>query len=675
MQVRKHSLALAVCSGAEMISTLESGSVFDSKYQIESTLGSGAVGTVYRALEVDLNRPVAIKVLHIWNGSLDQEESIRRFKREAKVLCQLLHPNILRVYRFGMNESSLPFLVMEYVQGESLKDLIVRTGALSYQVTLKIAIKLAEALLYAHENGIIHRDLKPENILVNMDQAEPVVKLIDFGLCKPDERISNTQQRTLTGTGNLIGTALYMAPEQVMGQQVDERSDIFSFACVLFEMLTGAPAFGDLSTGEILLKRINDPLPEILKMNPDSGLPPQLDRLIQDCSAKKQADRPQSFAPVIETLKSIKTAPGAGKFSPAKKGLFGLSRKTQFIILGTTALVSIVVGTLVMTGGISFVQSVSMPEDTINVSVNAVQSLLKEKQAGAAQNLANETTHTESFRSWPEAQQVSLYFKYFELFRDAGEQKAAQTYIANFFRTALPMLNKTKELPADWDSQIRAIYDYVKSQKLSKNAWRALDAALNGDKFAKVYLGNTVSKLLINELHEEAFLNSRASINRPDLSEYTKRMIFLAEAAGKMHQEAYFQRYMKIGLDLAKKHNMGRYEEVAYATWAEKELRDGNLDEAKKYMDMANNAYERVENTENEKDLKASARAGILRTNREIELLLAKRSLDSGDAAAAKAHQKKAIALENEALALDEVKEERSRYGLKKMVQGTFHEQ
>jgi serine/threonine protein kinase len=204
-------------------------------YQIQSLLGAGGMGVVYKGRDVRLNRSVAIKVLPA--DKVSDPERKRRFIQEARAASALNHPNIITIYDIG-NESGIDFIVMEYVEGKTLDQRIPRKGMKSSEV-LKLGVQMADALAKAHSAGIVHRDLKPSNVMVTDDG---LVKVLDFGLAKLTE-VSETGEegtRTLQSEeGTIIGTLSYMSPEQAEGKKVDARSDIFSFGAVLYEMVTG----------------------------------------------------------------------------------------------------------------------------------------------------------------------------------------------------------------------------------------------------------------------------------------------------------------------------------------------------------------------------------------------------------------------------------------------------
>ena len=223
-------------------------------YEITSHLGSGGMGDVYQATDSKLGRSVAIKLLP--EAFTHDSERVARFEREARVLASLNHPNIAAIY--GVEESGeRKFLVMELVRGETLAERIKR-GPIPVDEALGIAKQICEALEAAHEKGIIHRDLKPANMKITPDGK---VKVLDFGLAKAFEaeaanaNLSNspTLSMAATNAGVILGTAAYMSPEQAKGRTVDRRTDIFAFGCVLYEMLTGHPAFEGEDVSDILV--------------------------------------------------------------------------------------------------------------------------------------------------------------------------------------------------------------------------------------------------------------------------------------------------------------------------------------------------------------------------------------------------------------------------------------
>jgi eukaryotic-like serine/threonine-protein kinase len=271
-------------------------------YEIQSTLGAGGMGEVYRARDMRLKREVALKILS--ESFAADSDRVARFQREAEVLASLNHPNIAAIY--GIEESNgTRALVMELVEGETLAERIAR-GPIPVDEAMFIAKQVAEALEAAHEHAIIHRDLKPANIKVRPDGT---AKVLDFGLAKAFEpssaAIGTSQSPTLispammTGVGVLLGTAAYMSPEQARGKAVDKRSDIWAFGCVLYEMVTGRPAFEGESIIEVIAS--------VVAKEPDwesvpASVPPPVERLLRRCLARDQNQRLRDIGDAILEL-------------------------------------------------------------------------------------------------------------------------------------------------------------------------------------------------------------------------------------------------------------------------------------------------------------------------------------------------------------------------------------
>ena len=215
------------------------------RYEITGLIASGGMGAVYRARDQILDRTVAVKVLK--NGG-DDPEFVAKFKAEATNAARLSHPNIVQVFDFGY-ENGQPYMAMEFVDGQNLREILSARHVLRPDVAARIALQVASALEHARRNGLMHRDIKPENILITTDG---VVKVADFGLSRALAESRATQANVL------MGTAAYLAPEQVQGETVDHRADIYSLGIVLFEMLTGKLPFGGDSPVVVAYKAISD---------------------------------------------------------------------------------------------------------------------------------------------------------------------------------------------------------------------------------------------------------------------------------------------------------------------------------------------------------------------------------------------------------------------------------
>ena len=257
-------------------------------YQIVSLLGEGGMGSVYRAKDTRLGRDVAIKV--VTNVAFSDRERLLRFEQEARATGMLNHPNLLTVYDVGRDEDGNPFLVTELLEGETLRSRLER-GPLSPRKAVDAALQMAQGLAAAHEKGVVHRDLKPDNVFLTRDGR---LKILDFGIAKLTGRAGEgpTFEMAATEPGMVMGTVGYMSPEQIRGETVDHRSDIFSLGTIFFEMLTGVRAFKRDSAVETLTAILKEEPPDLTDLIPTA--PPALERLLRRCLEKDREQRFQS---------------------------------------------------------------------------------------------------------------------------------------------------------------------------------------------------------------------------------------------------------------------------------------------------------------------------------------------------------------------------------------------
>jgi len=278
-------------------------------YEIVSTLGAGGMGEVYRAVDTRLHRNVAIKILPASFSS--DTERLQRFTQESRATAALNHPNILAIYDIGEDQGA-PYVVCELLEGETLRDRL-RAGPLSPRKAAEYAQQIARGLAAAHEKGIVHRDLKPENIFLTSDGR---VKILDFGLAKftpPNTEVSADAPTMQVGTevGTILGTVGYMSPEQVRGKAADQRSDIFAFGAILYEMLSGKRAFHGDSAADTMSSILKDEPPELFETN--RNVSPTLDRIVRHCLEKNPAERFQSASDVGFSLQAISDTSVSGR--------------------------------------------------------------------------------------------------------------------------------------------------------------------------------------------------------------------------------------------------------------------------------------------------------------------------------------------------------------------------
>jgi eukaryotic-like serine/threonine-protein kinase len=266
------------------------GTVLSGRYRLEAKLGSGGMSTVYLARDETLDRSVAVKVMH--REMSEQEDQLQRFRQEARAVAKLTHPNVVSVIDAG-EDGGHPYIVFEYVKGETLKQRIGRVGALDTQEAIAYAIEVARGLSVAHARNMVHRDIKPQNVLID---EEGRAKLTDFGISR------QLEQAGVTATGRVLGTTDYVAPEQAMGKGVDPRSDIYSLGVVLYEMLIGQVPFHADSQVGVAMKHVNEELPDVQRRRADASAAVAL--VVERSTAKDPAERYQTVAEMIDDLET-----------------------------------------------------------------------------------------------------------------------------------------------------------------------------------------------------------------------------------------------------------------------------------------------------------------------------------------------------------------------------------
>jgi hypothetical protein len=357
------------------------GQTLGDRYVVEDLLGQGGMSTVYKATDPNLNRVVAIKMIHPHLSS--NPDFVVRFREEASAVAQLRHPHIIRVFDFD-NDGDVYYMVLEFVPGEPLYDRLKRMNETNRRMSVTDAVRVAaqvcDAAEYAHQRGMVHRDIKPANIMLDI-HGQAI--LMDFGIAK----IVGGQHQTATGA--TLGTAVYMSPEQIRGEQVDGRADIYSIGVTLFEMMSGRPPYEADSAMTLMMMHLNDPVPDLRELRPDT--PGDLVDIIRKALAKDRSERFQSAAEMAAALRQVEhrvegaavlagsqvspapaAAPSAGQAqtgstppAPAKKR--GISPVLIAGIVGgliSLLLLAFAVGVLISGGGDSSASGIPDSTDT-----------------------------------------------------------------------------------------------------------------------------------------------------------------------------------------------------------------------------------------------------------------------------------------------------------------------
>lgn len=304
------------------------GQMLDGRYRLESVLGRGGMGVVYRATHIHLDTQCAVKVLH--PELVSNQAAIERFRREARAAGRIQHPNAIQVTDFGVAQDGVVYLVMEMVQGDTLRDVLKKEKKIAPARAIEWMLQVCAAVHEAHEKGVIHRDLKPDNIILQADSSPERLKVLDFGIAKLRERETSGDSRvlgdaprefekTLTEAGMLIGTPQYMSPEQCRAKKLDPRSDIYSLGVIVYEMLGGRLPFIGETPIEVVLKHIKEIPPPLRETNPE--ITPELERVVMRSLDKEVNNRQTTAAEFGEELRAAVhgAAPAAAVAGKGKK--------------------------------------------------------------------------------------------------------------------------------------------------------------------------------------------------------------------------------------------------------------------------------------------------------------------------------------------------------------------
>lgn len=304
------------------------GSVLEGRFKILSKLGQGGMGAVYKAEQLSMGRICAIKVIP--EDMAQSGDAIERFNREAKMAALINDAHAVTVYDFGETSKGMYFLAMEYVEGETLSGLLKREGVQPLPRVLNIIKQCGQALSAAHNKNIVHRDLKPDNIMISKKDGQDWIKILDFGIAK--RSVDGGIGEELTKSGMVIGTPLYMSPEQLSGEKLDARSDIYSFAIIVYQMLVGGFPFQGDSAQALMVKRLTeDPLPASV-VNPRVSIPPSVDMVLLGALAREKTKRTPTMQQFVEQLEQATRTttgfkgatnpipPGGQMFPPGQSG-------------------------------------------------------------------------------------------------------------------------------------------------------------------------------------------------------------------------------------------------------------------------------------------------------------------------------------------------------------------
>lgn len=307
--------------------------LFSTNYEFLGTIGTGGMSVIYKARQLLLDKTVAIKMLH---SHLLNENSIMRFQREAKAASSMKHPNVIAVHDFGISKQGQPYMVMDFIDGKTLAELLSERGALPLPEAMDIFLAVCAALEHAHQNHLLHRDLKPSNIMLRDREDGYDVFLVDFGIAKIIDAESGGIAQQLTQTGEVMGSPLYMSPEQCMGKKLDQRSDIYSLGCILYEAVVGVPPHRGETMLETIFKHLNEPAVPLHDVRTDITFPDAFEDLVISLLATHPDDRIQTISEVRETLLAIQAGAlrGSGVAKAAVPFKLNISKPNAFATAG-----------------------------------------------------------------------------------------------------------------------------------------------------------------------------------------------------------------------------------------------------------------------------------------------------------------------------------------------------
>lgn len=620
-----------------------------SRYRLVREIGSGGMGVVYAAFDPKLEREVAIKLLQ---AASDDPMYRKRFEREAQTIAALKHPNIATLFDFGETEDGRPFLVMELVGGRTLTEILL-AGELTIASAVNVIVEVAEGLSAAHEKGLIHRDVKPSNIMVG-EQGE--VKILDFGLAKsfidpPDQRpdgVGATSDGSKTQTGIVVGTPLYLSPEQAKGQSIDQRSDIFSLGSVLYEALTGRTAFTGQSSLEIGAQVIH--VTPVVPSAVNPHLTPELDAITMKALEKEAQNRYQTAKELAQALREAKSALAGDRLPvprqlKARSGgttLTKLKELTQTFSRKRVPVGAIVIGLVLLLAGGFILQRMLrkapyQPTPTARELVERGTVLLRNGELNRASALFRQATEADPKYPLAHARRAEVEFDLDAVNVATQELLKAQTLM----RDGAP-LNSEESLYFDalsasityrkFDDAVKAYQQIVAQRPEDAKAYvdlgRALEKANQSGEAIKAYRQATEHDakyatpylrvgVLYTRRHEfgsasDAFNKADALFQQqPDIHEGPAQV---AEKRGLMFRESgeygEARKQFQIALDLAQTQKNPSLEVATLLDLSSVDILIGRPDEAK---DKAQKALEMAQSNDL-KPLVVTANIGLART-------------------------------------------------------------
>ncbi len=454
------SLAIFRQSGIYEVSAPVETPDLPSQYEVISFIGQGGMGSVFKVRDKRQDKVLAIKVLR--RELAASETAVKRFEAEATAVAQLSHDNLVTIYGVEHTFDGKPFLIMDYIAGESLSSLIQREGRLSLNRSLNIFIQICDAVSHAHMRGIIHRDLKPSNVILSQEEdGFEMVHVVDFGIAKV-QHTDIIQTIDMTGTGDVLGSPTYMSPEQCLSVGLDGRSDIYSMGCLMYEVITSKPPFEGFNPVQIIAKHLNEP-PRSIASHPFLNLPDDLEAVIFTCLEKNPIDRYQSLFDLKADLETIES----GKRLTTRARQRRLIKKS-YALLETTGLIAVAASWALLILSIwhyqNEIRTVTRAQSIITEATTVSKLHYDAGVAIGGYSMTRSPVFRERFDGLTKT--IPEHLKELErLLQDFPEQSARLEEIRTLARSSLSVLRQSREVVDNNDTEV----EQTQTRNLYKN--------------------------------------------------------------------------------------------------------------------------------------------------------------------------------------------------------------
>jgi serine/threonine protein kinase len=497
------------------------GSIIDNRYELLRLLGAGATSEVFLAREIDLERLVAVKIYSLAVLEQEQEKRWKRILREAQALAKISNPGIVSIFRVGALEDGSPFIVMEYVEGTTLRWLIIDKAPLPCHEVVQITMMIAEALACAHRESVVHRDVKPENITVTKAGNDVRIKLLDFGFCK-----DLGEGGAAASTHSAIGTPAYMSPEQCLNEPVGYSSDFYSLGCVCYELASGRTPFQAESMPQMMLQHLSKTPDRLLDTSPKCGLPPALDDFLARCLAKTPGQRWQDADELINALRAIEAEDCQSTFYGSRE--VGADKPTIKVKLDWRICAAAVLAAgIILTGwhvrkystGCLIDEALSRRD--LPALCNLLEDALASDKLKEASAQVSQVVESKTFLGWTPEGKIKLLYDYFRILCRLDCSNGALLTANRLFRELIQQggdLDETGRSPGDeWGKRLEQVSVYLIKNEHSPVAWYQIlftlhTARSEHNRGLIKFLQDGQPKLTFLELRAESWLRHASKI-------------------------------------------------------------------------------------------------------------------------------------------------------------------